>query len=1113
MIKGTLKYCVCFLCILSLTQCNKSSDHQATSTNTAFELLESENTGIDFINQVEDKEEFNILTYRNYYNGGGVAIGDINNDGLKDVFFTANMGDNKLYLNKGNLQFEDITEKAGIKGKNSWTTGVTFADVNADGYLDIYVCYSGDAQKENKENELFINNKNNTFTEKAAEYGLNDAGLSTHATFFDFDLDGDLDCYVLNNSYKDPERISLYSKQRFEYDALGGDRLYENQSPPSLRGSDPNGGVVQPKFVDITKKSGIFSSNIGFGLGISVGDVNNDLYPDIYISNDFWERDYLYINQKNGTFKESLIDNISYTSMSSMGSDMADINNDGKLDIFSTDMLPPNNQRLKAATKFDDFYLHDLKLKNSYYYQFVQNCLHINKGDGSFQETAFFSGVAATDWSWGALIFDMNLDGQKDIFVSNGLYHDITDSDFVDFIGDKSEVEKVVKANGKYDFRDFVKFLPHNKRKNYAFINAGGLRFENLAHDLNLDQESFSNGAAYGDLDNDGDFDLIVNNVNMPAFVYKNTAVEKQSIYIKFKLKGSQQNPFGIGSTVQIYSKGELQTAHSMSSRGFQSSSDTDITFGIGNGKSVDSVRILWPDFKTQIIKSPSINKTHHLDYANATGRYSPAKSILNPVVENITASSIQNAIHQENLYIDYDSDRLMPHVLSTETPKLVKGDVNNDGKEDFILQGAKGSADKLFLNQGNTFKESPQKAFLESLNFEKTAGALFDADGDKDLDYLVGVGGNEYRDGFNAFVSFYFENDGKGNFTRKTSNCPSFNGQIGCIKPFDFDQDNDIDLFIGGRSVPGNYGLTPRSFLLKNEGNGQWTDITNNDTGPIGMVTDAVWSDVNADNWADLIVVGEWMPITVFVNNSGVLNSPLPIPNSSGWWNTIEMVDIDQDGDKDYLIGNWGLNMKLNASVEKPLNLYVNDFDDNKRADVILEWFTQEDEKPYPFASKQDLTAQIPSLKKSVLKYQEFAKKQVKDLFPPEKLSKSIQKTVTSFSSSVLLNQNGSLVLEALPYEAQMSPIFAFEVSDFDNDKITDFYAGGNFYRLKPEIGRHDGFHGGYFKGLGKGKFRYVSDAYSGIQTKGEVRDAIKIDNKLIISRNNESVLIFKLK
>lgn len=1108
MIKRTLKYYIGLLCILCLTQCNKSPTHQSTSINAAFDLLAADDTGIDFINQVEDKEEFNILTYRNYYNGGGVAVGDINNDGLKDIFFTANIGDNKLYLNKGNLKFEDITEKAGIKGKNSWATGVTFADVNADGYLDIYVCYSGNAQKENKENELFINNKNNTFTEKAAEYGLNDAGLSTHATFFDFDLDGDLDCYVLNNSYIDPEKISLYSKQRFEYDALGGDRLYENQSPPS-----PNGGVIQPKFVDITKKSGIFSSNIGFGLGISVGDINNDLYPDIYISNDFWERDYLYINQKNGTFKESLVDNLSYTSMSSMGSDMADINNDGKLDIFSTDMLPPDNHRLKAATKFDDFYLHDLKLKNSYYYQFVQNCLHINKGDGSFQETAFFSGVAATDWSWGALIFDMNLDGQKDIFVSNGLYHDITDSDFVDFISDKSEVEKVVKANGKYSFKDFVKFLPPNKRKNYAFINAGHLRFENLAQALNLDQESFSNGSAYGDLDNDGDWDLVVNNVNMPAFVYKNNAVEKQAKYIKFTLKGSQHNPFGIGSTIELYSKGELQVAHCMSSRGFQSSSDTDITFGIGNGQSVDSVRILWPDFKTQTIKSPPINKTHRLDYINATGRYSPTKSILNPIAENSTSSTIKNAIHQENLYIDYDSDRLMPHVLSTETPKLVKGDVNNDGKEDFILQGAKGSADKLFLNQGNTFKESPQKAFVESLNFEKTAGALFDADGDKDLDYLAGVGGNEYRDGYKAFVSLYFENDGKGNFIRKTSNCPQFNGQIGCIKPFDFDQDNDIDLFIGGRSVPGSYGLTPRSYLLINNGNGQWRDLTNNDTGPIGMVTDAVWSDVNADNWVDLIVVGEWMPITVFVNNNGVLNSPLPIPNSNGWWNTIEVVDIDQDGDKDYLIGNWGLNMKLNASIEKPLNLYVNDFDDNKRADVILEWFTQEDEKPYPFASKQDLTAQMPQLKKSALKYQDFATKQVKDLFPTEKLSKSVQKTVTTFSSSVLLNQNGNLVLEALPYEAQMSPIFAFEASDFDNDKIVDFYAGGNFYRLKPELGRYDGLHGGYFKGLGKGKFRYVSDVYSGIQTRGEIRDAIKIDNKLIISRNNESVQIFKLK
>jgi enediyne biosynthesis protein E4 len=1092
---------------LTVLSCKKENQN-TTGDIVAFTQLDNKEIGVSFENKVEDQETFNVLSYRNYYNGGGVAIGDVNNDGLKDIYFTANMADNKLYLNKGkdgNFQFEDITNTAGVKGKKSWCTGVTMADVNADGLMDIYVCYSGGVDKDNKENELFINNGNAkggtpTFTERAKEYGLNDAGNTTHAAFFDYDLDGDLDCYVLNDSYKSPERILLDAREKFDKDAAGGDRLYRNDDG---------------KFTNVTENSGIFSSNVGFGLGLSVGDVNGDFYPDIYISNDFWERDYLYLNQKNGAFQEVLPEKMDYTSLASMGSDMADINNDGHLDIFSTDMLPPDNYRLKAATKFDDYYLGDLRFMNSFHYQMVQNCLQVNQGNGSFQETAFFSGVSATDWSWGALIFDMNLDGQKDVFVSNGVYNDITDSDFVDFIADPNEIKKIITEKGKYDFRDFVKFLPHNKRKNYAFINQGNqagrtLHFENLASSLNLDQEGYSNGSAYGDLDNDGDFDLVVNNVNMPAFVYQNNSVEeKKNAFVKFQLSGSEKNKLGIGSTVKIYQNGGIQTATSMSSRGFESSVDSDLIFGLGTNTTIDSVRIIWTDLKTQVLKNVQGNATIKLDYKNAKDIFQPVLNQPKTTFSEVSNEVITNAIHFENKYVDYDSDRLMPHVLSTEGPKIVKGDINKDGKEDFILLAAKEGTDKVFLNSGGKFIESKQKNFVAKNLSDHISGALFDADKDGDVDFLVGAGGNEYRAGVEAFAVIYYENNGKGEFTRQDNKAPAIKGQIGCIRPHDVDNDGDMDLFAGGKAVPGGYGLTPRSFLFRNDGNGAWTDMTTQATGPIGMVTDAIWTDINADNAPDLLVVGEWMPVTVFVNESGEFK-PLTIPNSEGWWNTIKASDIDADGDMDFLLGNWGQNIKLKASLEKPLNLYVYDFDQNKRPEVVMEWFTQEDGIPYPFASKADLTAQMPSLKKTGLKYKEFAEKQVSDLFDKDLLGKALKKSVNNFSSSVLLNQSGNLVLEPLQDEAQMSPAFAFETGDFDGDGILDYFIGGNFYKLKPEMGRYGGFHGGYFKGIGQGKFKYISPLVSGIATKGEVRDATLIDKKLIIARNNNSILIF---
>lgn len=897
---------ITFFIAVTFFSCKEEKDTSSFNTSNLyqFDLLKSSDSGIDFNNKVENSADFNVLTYRNYYNGGGVAIGDINNDGLNDIYFTANLKENKLYLNKGDLKFEDISVSAGVIGKKSWATGVTMADVNADGLLDIYVCYSGEVAGSNKENELYINLGNNKFKESAKVYGLNDAGLSTHASFFDYDLDGDLDCYVLNNSYKDPERVSLFKQERIELGADGADRLFQNNG---------NG-----HFEDVTAKSGIFSSNIGFGLGVSVGDLNNDFWPDIYISNDFWERDYLYINNKNGTFSEQLTERMSYTSASSMGSDMADINNDGNLDIFTTDMLPPDNYRLKAATKFDEYYFEDLKFKNTYFHQYLQNCLQVNRGDGTFQETAHFSGIAATDWSWGALIFDMNMDGKKDIFVSNGVYSDITDSDFIDFIADKDKIKEISKGKDKFDFSDFEKYLPSNKRKNYAFINTENLKFTNASSSLNLDQESYSNGSAFGDLDNDGDYDLVVNNVNMEAFVYKNNATENKSNFIKLKFAGQPLNSKGIGATVTIFSNKGLQKNAVMAARGFQSSVDTDLIFGFEKDAKIDSAIVVWPDKKYESIKNLKLNSTATLKYINAKGEFN-SQSNSKTIFEDISNSIIpEKVIHIENNYNDFDSDRLMPHMLSNEGPKIVKGDVNKDGKEDFLLLGAHGQASQLFISNGNTFKRSVQKAFALDSNTEGISGAFFDADRDGDLDLLIGAGGNEYKLGAESFNVLYYLNDGKGYFTKEVIKAPMAKGQISCVKPFDIDKDGDLDLFLGGRSVPGAYGLSPRSFVFQNDGNGNWGDITNEFTGPIGMVTDAEISDINKDNWPDLVVVGEWMPITVFLNDGGNFTAGNQLNNSNGWWTKIKASDLDGDGDTDFIVGNWGENMKLTTNKLK---------------------------------------------------------------------------------------------------------------------------------------------------------------------------------------------------
>lgn len=1077
------------------SSCKQNSDESNIksypNSDSQFQLLDPIHTNIHFQNNIEDQEKLNILTYRNFYNGGGVGIGDINNDGLNDIYFTSNLEKNKLYLNKGEFKFDDITDKANVGGSKFWSTGVVMADVNADGWLDIYVCNSGDSTSQSRKNELFINNRDLTFTESASYYGLADDGFSTHAVFFDYDGDNDLDCFVLNNSYTDPKRVAVVSRDRNNYGAPGGDRLYKN-----------NGNLT---FSDVTKEAGIFSGDIDFGLGVSAGDVNNDGYPDLYISNDFWERDYLYINQKNGTFREELTDRLSYTSANSMGSDMADLNNDGSMDIFSTDMLPNTNHRLKTAIKFDEYFLEGIKWKNSYFYQFIQNGLQINNGDGTFKEEAYYANVAATDWSWGALIFDMNLDGKKDIFVSNGIYRDITDLDFIDFIADQEQVKKVVSGSNRVDFRDFVKFIPNNKQKNFAFIQQSNLKFTNTPDQLGLGQDSYSNGSAFGDLDNDGDYDLVVNNVNMTAFIYKNNIASSEKKYLKIKLKGPGNNPSGLGTSVTIFHGGQLQKMEVMTARGFQSSVDPDLIFGLGVWTHVDSILVNWSDKKSELITKPvTPNQTLIFDYKNA----GLTKTMTNSTPALFTKSDpiLQPPfVHVENDYNDFDFERLAPHMMSNDGPKIITGDVNGDYKEDILFLNGMNSTPALYINHGNQWKlKSDEAITMVAANTEYTAGAFLDTDDDGDLDLFLGCGGNEKNRGFDAFSMRFLMNDGKGNFSLELVKGPQVNGFVSCIKPHDFNKDGKMDVFIGCKAIPGAYGMTPRPFLLRNAGSNDWVDVTTEELGTQGMINDAQWVDINNDQMTDLVLAGEWMPITIYSNNNGTLSRTKTIPYSNGWWNTISVNDLDGNGHLDMVFGNWGHNMKYHATVEKPMKIYIRDFDKNGRPEGLLEWFAPGDDKAFPFHNRHDLTSQMPSLKKNGLKYADFAKKQIKDLFAPDVLEKAIVKEVNNFSSSILWNMGDTLLLEPLPEEAQLSPVFATETADIDGDKIIDILIGGNYYKLKPEVGRLDGNWGGYIKGLGSGKFQFVNHLHSGLNLKGEVRDIKIIGNKICIGFNN---------
>jgi hypothetical protein len=1080
--------------------CHPKSDAPFDPKDALFQLVPSSKTGITFANKVTDLQNFNIFNYRNFYNGGGVAIGDVNNDGKPDIFLTSNQGSNKLYINKGNWNFEDVTDKAGLGGIGKWHTGVTMVDINGDGWLDIYVCNSGALKTGEKGNELFINQKDGTFKEEAEKYGLSDKGLSTQAIFFDFDHDGDLDCFILNNSYRAIGSFGYNRNLRNIRDARGGHRLYRND----------NG-----HFVDISAQAGIYGSEIGFGLGVAAGDFNNSGWDDMYVSNDFFEHDYLYINQHNGTFKEKSDEAIGHMSTSSMGSDMADVNNDGFLDMMTTDMLPESDNRLKTTTKFDEYDIYNAKLKNDFHHQFTANCLQLNNGDGTFSEIGQYAGIEATDWSWGALCFDFNNDGWKDIFVSNGISKDLTDQDFLTFFS-SDEVLKHVKKNG-FKFKELIEKMPANPIPNYGFINQKNLQFKNSTQQLGFSTPSFSNGAAYGDLDGDGDLDLVVNNENGEAFIYRNMTSERtHAHYLKVKLKGVGMNTFGIGAKVTVYAGGTQQLIEQMPTRGFESSVDPVLNFGTGKAAKVDSLRVIWPDMKMQLIKNIKCNVTLTLNQQEANQVFKPTGIKGPPLYENVTRKEISGNIgHKENDFKDFDLERMIPKMLSTEGPKLAVGDVNGDGLPDFFMGGASGDTAKLYLQQKNgTFIRSKQFAFERDKDLEGIGAEFYDVDHDGDLDLIVASGGNQEKEGSINLLPRLYINDGKGNFIRRFNNWPQISVNASCIRV----NHQNGDIFIGARDVPGSYGLIPTSRLLKNDGHGNYTDVTASfapSLVKLGMVTDAQWVDVDGDGQNELAVVGDWMPLTIlkYVNNQ--LQIASVVANSSGWWNSLTVADLNGDGKPDLVAGNFGLNSKIKADATHPAKLYVSDFDNNGQTECIPVYY-KTDGKPYPFNLHDDMVRQIPMLKKKFLRYDAYAGKPIEDIFTSEELSKATVLEVKQTQSCVFYNNGkGDFTMKPLPVRAQLSPVFTILVTDINGDGRKDLFIGGNFYGVKPEIGRFDANYGVTLLGNRSGGFDYLPPANSGLFIKGEVRDSQEIKvggNKLIIvARNNDELQLFK--
>ena len=1062
-----------------------------TEKSKRFELTHLSATGIAFENTLTYTEEFNPYTYRNFYNGAGVALGDINNDGLLDIYFTGNIVDNKLFLNKGNWQFEDITATAGVACKDVWSTGATFVDINADGYLDLYVCKSGKPGGERRYNELFINQGDNTFVEKAKEYGLAVEGLSVHAAFLDYDKDGDLDCYILNNSIRSVGGYDLIKGQREIPDPNdNGNKFYENQ----------NG-----KFIDVTAEVGMFTSAIGFGLGITVSDFNKDDWPDLFISNDFFEKDYLYINQKGEGFTEASDDYFGSLSMGSMGADAADLDNDLQPDLLVTEMLPKTIERKKTKAKYDSWDKYTLMQRNGYANQMPRNVLQRNIEGKGFFEVGRKSGVAATEWSWASLLFDMDNDGLRDIFIANGINKDLLDRDYLAYMANEEQVRMLMRQKQEV-IKKLIDIMPSQAVSNVAYKNEGEFNFSDKTSDWGLDLPSFSNGNAYGDLDNDGDLDLVVNNVNMPAFIYKNTTDTLVNRSLQLKLKASANNTKAVGAKVTLYAEKEKMVSELYPSRGFQSTVPHRLHFGLGNVQQVDSIVITWPDGQQTQQYNLATNQLLQIEQKNGLAPVKEKHEVLKefPTLFQYT--------HKENNFIEFNRERLLTQMNHNEGPALAVADLNKDGIDDVFIGGGKGQTAALYLSQANGAYQTVVAPFENDKESEDTHAIWVDMDQDQDLDLVVASGGRAFSVYSQDLNDRIYEN--KGNGVLQKVNSPWISDRKFSSKALaaaDVNRDGKIDLFVGERYSTFTYGVPTDGFLMINQGERKFMQQAQSSLERIGMITDAAFTDLNNDEWPDLVLVGEWMPITILINENGTFvnkTKEYGLEKTVGLWNVLRLEDLNNDGKMDLIAGNHG----TNTFLEPNMKMFINDFDKNGSLEQILCVFRNQ--KYYPVIDKDELITQLPSLKKKIVYYADYAEKDITQILDPVQVDAAYSVSLNQLKSQVFIRNDESFKSLDLPEEIQYSPVYAISPVNIDKNGQKSLYLGGNQYLVKPQFGRYDASKAWRFSFIiEEGKLKFQTPISLGIE--GQVRGVlpININNKniYIFAINDDEVRFYK--